>query len=92
MLNGDALNLATQGVMNETFCTGEIDTVTHGGSSGERGAGCGERGVGNRERSVFLAGFDCFVSQMVPPHHIREAASLAPACPASGGPTSIEPV
>ena len=62
VLNGNALSLATQGAINETFCTGEIDTVTHGGSSGERGAGCGEWGVGNRERSVLLAGFDCFVS------------------------------
>jgi hypothetical protein len=47
VLNGEALNLATQGAINETFCTGEIDTVTHGGSSGERGAGL--RGAGSGE-------------------------------------------
>ena len=82
MLNGDALNLATQRAINETFCTGEIDTVTHRGSSVERGAG--KRGVGSRERPVFLAGLIGGPA--------TSARSLAPACPASGGPTYIEPV
>jgi hypothetical protein len=52
VLNGDTLNLATQGAMNEMFCRGEIDTVTHGGEQESGVAGCGEWGLD----LVFLAG------------------------------------